>query len=83
MPKANYKVNPQHATKLNIILVCHRTIIQKHGGVYNSVRDMVNNHNAKYRMSDKPFALVEAGDRKDHWGAIEKYFGGTKLPNNM
>lgn len=83
MPKANYRVNPKHAVQLNVILVCHRSI-RNYGAVYNSIRDMVNNHGAKFRLGEKPFQRVEAGDRKDHWGAIEKYFGGTqKLPNNM
>lgn len=44
---------------------------------------MVNGHGAKYRMGDKPFARLEAGDREGHWGIIEKYFGGSKIPNNV
>lgn len=80
--KANYKVNPQHAVKLNVVLVCHRSI-GNYVGIYNSIRDMVNAHSAKFRLGDKPFQRVEAGDRKDHWGVVERYFGGTKLPNNV
>mmetsp|Transcript_21287 Transcript_21287/g.46192 ORF Transcript_21287/g.46192 Transcript_21287/m.46192 type:complete len:966 (-) Transcript_21287:493-3390(-) len=80
--KANYRVNPQHAVKLNVVLVCHRSI-RNHGAIYDSIRDMVNTHSAKYRLGDKPFQRVEAGDRQDHWGMVEKYFGGTKLPNNI
>jgi len=80
--KANYRVNPQHAVKLNVVLVHHKTI-RNFTQIYNNIRDMVNNHGAKYCLSDKPFSLVQAGDRGEHWGAVEKYFGGTKLPNNV
>ena len=44
---------------------------------------MVNNHNSAYQFGSKPFQMVEAGDMREHYGAIEKYFGGTKLPNNV
>ena len=80
--KANYNVNPKQALQLNVVLVCHRSI-RNDSTIYNSIRDMVNGHGAKYRMGDKPFARLEAGDREGHWGIIEKYFGGSKIPNNV
>lgn len=52
--------------------------------VYSTIRDMVNNHGSKFRFGANPVAYIQAGDRQDHWGAVEKYFGGTKkLPNNL
>lgn len=68
--------------ELNVILVYHRTL-RNHMGVYNRVKDMVNGANSTYRLKDKPY-LVEAGDRDQHWGAVEKHFGqyGKKTPDS-
>lgn len=80
--QANYQVNPQRAVKLKVVLVRHRTI-SHFLPVYNRIRDLVNNHNSTYRLDEKPFSFVEAGDQADHWGRVEKYFSGTQLPDNV
>lgn len=80
--KANYRVNPNHAVELKVVLVGHRSI-KKYDLVYDRIRDMVNGHNAKYRFGNIPFEYVEAGDGHDHYGKVERYFGGSKLPNNV
>ena len=80
--KANYRVNPQHAVELKVVLFGHRSI-RNYSAVYDRIRDLVNGHSAKYRLGNKPFEYIPAGDKRDHWGAVERYFGGTKLPDNM
>ena len=79
--KANYRVNPK--LELKVVLVGHKPI-KNFNAVYDRIRDLVNGHQAKFCFGAKPFSYIQAGDKKDHWGAVEKYFGGNqKLPNNI
>eukprot|EP00804_Cyclotella_cryptica_P022927 CCRYP_018744-RA/>CCRYP_018744-RA protein AED:0.29 eAED:0.29 QI:71/1/1/1/1/0.85/7/1036/740 len=73
--KANYKVDPGKAVSLNVILVYHRSL-RNYMNVYNKVKQMTNDFNSTYRFGERPYQLIEAGDKEQHWGAIEKYFHG-------
>ena len=79
--KANYKVNPNHAVTLKVILVYHRSL-KNSMNVYNTIKKMANDYNSTYRLSDKPCEMIEAGDREKHWGAVEKYFDTKKAPDS-
>jgi len=82
MSRADFKVQPGKAVPLQVVLVKNRNI-RNPEIVYNRIRDLVNQFNASYRFGEKPYAVVEAGDMEKHWGAVEKFFGGTKLPPNI
>ena len=43
----------------------------------------MNKFNAKYRFGAKTPVFVPAGDMQRHWGAVEKFFGGAAVPNNL
>ncbi len=81
--KANYNANPNKVVQMNVVLVYHKSIKASYQAVYKRVADMIRRHNATYQFGSKPFGVVEAGDMNQHWGAIERYFGGTKLPENL
>lgn len=44
--------------------------------VYNKIKQMTNDFNSTYRFGERPYQLIEAGDKEQHWGAVEKYFHG-------
>ena len=69
--KADYRVNPNHAVQLKVVLVGHRSI-KNFNHVYDKIRDIVNGHHSHYSFGQKPFAYVKTGDREEHWGAIER-----------
>ncbi|KAL7520247.1 hypothetical protein ACHAWX_004980 [Stephanocyclus meneghinianus] len=73
--KANYKVDPGRAVSLNVILVYHRSL-RNYMDVYNIIKRMANDFNSTYRFGERPHQLIEAGDKEQHWGAVEKYFHG-------
>lgn len=79
--KADYKINPKHAVRLSVILVVLKTL-KNYKVVYKKIRDMVNGFNSTYRLSDEPFEVVQAGDREQHWGAVEKHFNGKNVPDS-
>jgi len=81
--KANYNANPNKVVQMNVVVVYHKSIKSSYQSVYKRVADMIRHHNATYQFGSKPFGVVEAGDMNQHWGAIERYFGGTKLPDNV
>lgn len=79
--KANYKVNPNHAVLINVVLVHHKSL-KNYMNVYNKIKKMANDFNSTYRLGEKPYQIVQAGDKEQHWGAIEKYFGGKNAPDS-
>eukprot|EP00957_Ditylum_brightwellii_P179186 13651133-Ditylum_brightwellii.AAC.1 len=83
LAQARFNVQAGKAVQLNVVLVYHQHLRQTQNSVYERLRDMVNNFSSTYRFGAKPYAQVEAGDMERHWGAVERYFGGTKLPSNI
>jgi len=81
MNKANYKVDPGRAVKLNVILIHHQSL-KGVDAVYEKVRNLVNKFNSSYRFGQTPYAKVPAGDVEKHWGAVERYFS-QKQPDNV
>jgi hypothetical protein len=79
--KANYNVNSNKAVTLNVILVYHQSL-KNSMKVFNTIKQMTNEFNSTYRLGEKPYQIVKAGDREQHWGAIEKFFGGSKAPDS-
>jgi len=82
MNKANYKVDPGKAIKLNVVLVHHQSLKGDAIKVYDKVRDLVNRFNSTYRFGATPYAIVSAGDVEKHWGAVERHFS-QKQPINI
>lgn len=81
--RANFNVDPNQAVQLNVVVFYHSKIKAEPAlKVYERIRDFVNGLKTYYRFGQKPFAMVEAGDRERHWGAFEKYFSG-KAPENL
>jgi len=81
--QANFKVDGRKAVELKVVLVYHQQLERNMMRVYERLRDIVNKFNSYYRFGAKPFALVKTGDNDKHWGNVEKYFGGSKLPDNL
>jgi hypothetical protein len=66
----------------NVVVIHHGRLGNSAGAVYEKIRNLVNQPNARYRFGPKPFALVDAGDKeRSHWGAVEKYFSGKVKEN--
>lgn len=68
-------MDPGRAVSLNVILVYHRSL-RNYIDVYNIIKRMANDFNSTYRFGERPHQLIEAGDKEQHWGAVEKYFHG-------
>lgn len=83
LSRAKFNAEPNQVVKLNAIVVYNRMLDYQE--VYNKVKQMVNSHNATYRLPDKPFKAVKCeNDQERHWGAVEVAFGkGSKLPDNV
>lgn len=80
--KANFDINPNKATILNIIVIHHMTIGWEEP--YRSIVSMVNKHKAVFRLPDRPYKVICAQDDKErHWGSVATYFSSTEcLPPN-
>lgn len=64
LSKAHFNVNTSQATTLNVILVCSSWLIERGGGykdTYERIRNLVNGHNAKFRLGSKPYEVVKVG----------------------
>jgi len=83
LAKAHFQVEAKQAVKLNVIVV-HNKLIEWQD-IYGKVKDLVNGHNARYRLPDKPYQIVRTENDQDrHWGAVEVNFGkAKKLPANI
>lgn len=79
--RADYRVTDGQVD-LNVVVVYHRSLNRNFRQVYEKVRDLVNKFHSSYRFSDRPYAEVEAGDDRDHWGAVERHFSGRQ-PRNV
>ncbi|GAX18425.1 aubergine [Fistulifera solaris] len=85
LSKAKFNVNTSQATTLNVVLVCSAFLIERGGGykdTYDRIRDLVNGHNAKFRLGNKPHEVVKVDMNKSHHGAVQKHFSG-KVPANV
>jgi len=81
--KANFNIDPKKSNTMKII-VFHNRKIRGAIGVYNRIRDLVNNYNATYRFGFEPMQMLSAGDKEEHWGAVEKCFSDRSLnPENV
>lgn len=80
---ANFKINAKDVTTLNVVVVVHESVERQATAMYDRVCKMVNNLQASFRFPDKPYAIVPAGDLERHWGAVERFFGGSRLPDNV
>lgn len=81
--QARFNVSPGRAVELNVVVVYHRDLSRSFNNVYSRITDMVNKFSAAYRFAARPYAVVEAGDLDDHWGAVQRYFSNSKLPENV
>ncbi len=64
LSKAHFNVNTSQATTLNVILVCSAFLIERGGGykdTYDRIRNLVNGHNAKFRLGNSPYEVVKVG----------------------
>lgn len=78
LSRADFNIHPNKSNEMKVVLVHNERI---HGAipVYNKIRDLVNNYNTTYRLSDKPCQVISAGDKERHWGAVERYFSDRSL----
>jgi hypothetical protein len=83
LSNANFRVNPNEATELNVVLFYSHRVDRGHMQVFAKIRDFVNRCNSKYRLSVRPVAAIPVGDQADHWGAVEKYFSNPEVPDNV
>jgi aubergine-like protein len=83
LASANFKVNPNEVTNLNVVVIVHQSVEGQTRTMYGRVRQMVNRCNASFRFPEEPYEIVAAGDLERHWGAVERFFGGTRLPDNV
>ena len=62
LTRASFDVNPSEATMLNVILI-HSDKLPERGvqKVYDSIQRFVNNFNAVYRFSERPYKIIRAG----------------------
>ena len=81
--RANYAVRHDGATELRVVVVHHDTLTNDVQQVYGKVRDLVNQHNSHYRFSQDPFMLLKGGSDDKHCKAVQNYFGGSGLPDNI
>ncbi len=80
--KANYKVE-SNLVNLKVVLIHNRRLQQNSiKYVYNTVCKMVNQYKSAYRFPNTPTVVVKAGDKHEHWGAVEKHFS-SKQPSNV
>lgn len=79
--KANYRVDPKKAVSLNVILVVHKSL-RNYLNVFNKIKRMTNDFNSSYRFGERPYEIVQAGDREQHWGAVEKHFNSKQVPES-
>ena len=80
---ASYRVEPKERTKLNVVVICHQSVERDAPSMYGRLRNIVNKFEASFTFPQEPYDIVAAGDNERHWGAVEKYFGGTRLPSNV
>jgi hypothetical protein len=80
---ANFKVNPNEATNLNVVIIVHESVAKQAPAIYDRIKKMVNSLNASFRFPEKPYEIAAAGDLERHWGTVERVFGGTRLPENV
>ena len=80
---ASYRVQPKEMTKLNVVVICHQSVERDAPSMYGRLRNLVNNFQASFRFPSEPYEIVRAGDNEKHWGAVERYFGGKSLPDNV
>lgn len=80
---ASYRVEPKERTKLNVVVICHQSVERNASSMYGRLRDIVNKYEASFTFPREPYDIVPAGDNERHWGAVEKYFGGSRLPSNV
>jgi len=83
LSKAKFNAEPHQVVKLNAIIIYNKMI--QYEEIYDKVKQLVNGHNATYRLPDKPYKAVKAeNDQERHWGAVEVAFGkGITLPDNV
>jgi hypothetical protein len=80
---ANFKVNPNEVTNLNVVVIVHESVERQAPTMYGRVRKMVNFYNASFRFPEQPYEIVAVGDLEKHWGGVAKFMGGTRLPENV
>lgn len=81
--KANFSVDPKKAVQFNVVIFHHPRLGQGAMRVYQCIARHVNSLKTYYRFADKPYASIATGDGPSHWGAVEKYFGSGKVPQNL
>ena len=59
---ANFKVNPNEATNLNVVIIVHESVAKQAPTMYDRIRKMVNSLNASFRFPEKPYEIAAAGD---------------------
>lgn len=80
---ASYRVQAKDTTRLNVVVVCHQSVERDAPSMYGRLKRIVNKYQASFSFPEEPYDIVPAGDNEKHWGAIERYFGGTRLPENV
>ncbi|KAL7574615.1 hypothetical protein ACA910_002967 [Epithemia clementina (nom. ined.)] len=83
LSKANFKVNANSATSLNVVIFYSNMLNERDvRSVFGRICKMVNSFQAHYRFSETPLAVVDAGNKDDvHVNAVTKYFSGTVKDN--
>lgn len=59
--QADFRIDPKKANTLNVILVFHERLEQGAEAVYGKIRNLVNNMNSTFRLSNRPIQMVKAG----------------------
>ena len=83
LSKAKFNVDPNRAVHLNVV-VFHNSFMDQSAttGLYNRIRNQVNNFESKYRFGDTPLALIDTGKTDgQHVAEVQKYLSTSRKPN--
>jgi len=82
LSRANFNVSPREAVEYNVVIFHHPRLERGVRSVYERIRDSVNQFQSAYRFGREPTAVISAGDRENHWGAVQHFFS-SKVPENV
>jgi len=81
--KSKFSIHPNQANQLKGILF-YNGMISKNSAieVYSLISKYVNSYQSSYRLSEKPFALLDAGKTdREHIAQVQRYFATSQDAN--
>ena len=80
--KATFNVEPNRSVRMNVGVFHSKKLSRGAKEVYSRIRGFVNEFRTAYTLNDSPIAMIETEEQERHWGAVEKYFGGSATHEN-